>query len=156
MNSINVASVLDKHGLRLLSARSYWLTAFAFLFAGHCLATDNPVLLQKLELPNGEVLIGTLKSEDDAVYVFVSQSLGEIRVLKKNAHLAPAAPAKAEMTALMYAASLDSAPILVPTLLKKGANAKVVDKSGKTAVDYAKQNAKLNGSPVLQQLIDAS
>jgi putative salt-induced outer membrane protein YdiY len=94
---MNVASALDKHGLRLLSARLHWLTAFAFLVAGHCLATDNPVLLQKLELPNGEVLIGTLKSEDDAVYVFVSQSLGEVRVLKKNAHLAPAAHAKAEM-----------------------------------------------------------
>jgi len=60
------------------------------------------------------------------------------------------------VTALMYAASLESAPILVPALLKKGANAKVADKSGKKAVDYAKQNAKLNGSPALQQLIDAS
>jgi hypothetical protein len=27
---------------------------------------------------------------------------------------------------------------------------------GKKAVDYAKQNAKLNGSPAHQQLIDAS
>ena len=60
------------------------------------------------------------------------------------------------VTALMYAASLESAPLLVPALLKKGANAKVADKSGKKAVDYAKQNAKLNGSPALQQLIDAS
>jgi ankyrin repeat protein len=60
------------------------------------------------------------------------------------------------VTALMYAASLESAPILVPALLKKSANAKVADKSGKKAVDYAKQNAKLNGSPALQQLIDAS
>jgi ankyrin repeat protein len=60
------------------------------------------------------------------------------------------------VTALMYAASLESAPLLVPALLKKGANAKVADKSGKKAVDYARQNAKLNGSPALQQLIDAS
>jgi uncharacterized protein len=54
------------------------------------------------------------------------------------------------------AASLDSAPLPIPALLKKGADAKVADKSGKRAVDCAKQNAKLNGSPALQQLIDAS
>jgi putative salt-induced outer membrane protein YdiY len=78
-------------------ARWRRLVAFALSLAAADLVAENPALLQKLELPDGEVLIGSLGSEDDTTYVFVSQSLGEVRVPKKGAHLGPLAPAKAEM-----------------------------------------------------------
>jgi len=61
-----------------------------------CAAAENPVLLQKLELPDGEVLIGSLVREDETTYVFRSQALGELQVKKVGAHLSPLVPAGAE------------------------------------------------------------
>jgi len=55
------------------------------------------MLLQKLELPGGEILIGSLVSQDETTYVFCSQTLGEVRVKKEGAHLRPVVPAGAEM-----------------------------------------------------------
>jgi putative salt-induced outer membrane protein YdiY len=82
-------------------------------------AAENPVLLQKLELPDGEVLIGSLVSQDDTAYVFFSESLGEVRVKKEGAHLGPAAPAGAEIAehppAWAQARSAPSAPVAAKT-----------------------------------------
>ena len=54
-------------------------------------------------------------------------------------------------TALMYAAK-KSMPGVVRQLLDLGADAQLKDKAGKWAIDYARDNFALSGSPVLQQL----
>jgi len=41
---------------------------------------------------------------------------------------------------------------LVRQLLDLGADAQLKDKQGKKAIDYARENSYLDGSPVLQQL----
>jgi putative salt-induced outer membrane protein YdiY len=73
------------------------------------------MLLQKLELPDGETLIGSLVSEDETTYVFLSQSLGEVKVKKDGAHLGPVAPAGTEMAehppAWAQAHAAPSAPV---------------------------------------------
>ncbi len=58
---------------------------------------ESPVLQQRLELPDGEILIGSLLSEDETTYVFRSQSLGELHVQKEGAHLSLVAPPGAGM-----------------------------------------------------------
>jgi len=67
------------------------------LVALRCVAAESPVLLQKLELPDGEVLIGSLASQDETTYVFDSQILGEVHVKKEGAHLGALVPAGAEL-----------------------------------------------------------
>ena len=54
-------------------------------------------------------------------------------------------------TALMCAA-MESMPGVVRQLLDLGADAQLKDKAGKWAIDYARDNFALSGSPVLQQL----
>ena len=54
-------------------------------------------------------------------------------------------------TALMCAA-MESPPVLVRQLLDLGADAQLKDKQGKRAIDHARENSSLDGSPVLQQL----
>ncbi len=59
-------------------------------------AADAPRNTHRLELANGEVLVGELVSDDDAVIVFRSQTWGELRVPKGGAHLAVIAAPSAE------------------------------------------------------------
>ena len=85
------------------------------------------MLLQKLELPDGEILIGSLVSQDDTTYVFLSQSLGEVRVKKDGAHLGPVEPAGTVMAdhppAWAQAHAAPSAPVAgtAPGAAKTGA-----------------------------------
>ena len=46
--------------------------------------------------------------------------------------------------------------MLVPALLKAGADPKAKDGTGKTALDYAQANAALRGTDALRQLQKAS
>jgi hypothetical protein len=46
--------------------------------------------------------------------------------------------------------------VLIPAFLKAGADAKVKDSTGKTALDYAQANVKLQGTAALRQLQEAS
>jgi len=50
--------------VRIIRRRS-WL----FLVV-RCVAVESSMLLQKLELPDGEILIGSLVSQDDTTYGF--------------------------------------------------------------------------------------
>ena len=60
-------------------------------------------------------------------------------------------------TALIWAAEEGANPAdKIMILLKAGADSKVKDKSGMTALDYAKYNYALKGSVALQQLEEAS
>ena len=59
-------------------------------------------------------------------------------------------------TPLACAAEQNPNPEVITTLLKAGANAKVKDNDGKTALDYAKKNDKLEGTDALKQLEEAS
>lgn len=56
------------------------------------------------------------------------------------------------MTALMLAAEWNTNPEVVGDLLAAGANAKLRSDAGKTALDYAEQNAHLVGTPAFDQL----
>lgn len=47
-------------------------------------------------------------------------------------------------------------PEVITKLLKAGADPKAKDKDGRTAFDYAKDNAKLKGTEALKQLEEAS
>lgn len=55
-----------------------------------------PAATHRLELANGEVLIGTLVAEEEGVLVFRSQTWGEVRVPKTGARLLVLAAATAE------------------------------------------------------------
>jgi ankyrin repeat protein len=52
------------------------------------------------------------------------------------------------MTTLMYAARYTTNSEIITMLLKAGASGKAKDINGKTAFDYAKENAKLKGTAV--------
>jgi hypothetical protein len=45
---------------------------------------------------------------------------------------------------------------VISTLLKAGADAKAMDRKGKTAFDYAQSNYKMKGTDALKQLEQAS
>jgi len=51
-------------------------------------------------------------------------------------------------TPLMFASSYNSDPKVIEILIKHGADVKVSDKEGKTAIDYAKDNEKINESNI--------
>ncbi len=58
-------------------------------------AADATACTYRLELANGEVLVGTLVSEEEGAFVFRSQTWGGLRVPKAGSHLSViAAPAK--------------------------------------------------------------
>ncbi|MCR4818682.1 MAG: ankyrin repeat domain-containing protein [Fretibacterium sp.] len=59
-------------------------------------------------------------------------------------------------TALIAAASGSEKPENVITLLKAGANARIRDRWGKRAVDYARQNSAFRGTKALKMLEEAS
>ena len=54
---------------------------------------------RRLELSNGEVLLGQLLSEDDVFYLFRSESLGELKVPRAGSRLTVLPPATAEAAA---------------------------------------------------------
>jgi len=56
----------------------------------------------------------------------------------------------------MGAAAFNRNPGMVTALLKAGADAKVKDNKGKTALDYAQKNEKLKGTDALRRLEEAS
>lgn len=56
----------------------------------------------------------------------------------------------------MYAANGGNAEVLVLILLKAGADAKAKDSTNKTALDYARANAKLKDTDAYRQLEKAS
>ncbi|MCX6088872.1 MAG: ankyrin repeat domain-containing protein, partial [Candidatus Atribacteria bacterium] len=59
-------------------------------------------------------------------------------------------------TVLMWAAAYNQNPEVITTLIKAGADAKIVDNHGKKAIDYAEENEKLKGSSAYWELNDAS
>jgi ankyrin repeat protein len=59
-------------------------------------------------------------------------------------------------TPLMIAAGKNQNPEVIMVLLGAGADAKAKNSEGKTAFDYAKNNAKLNGTDAFRQLQEAS
>lgn len=70
----------------------------------------------RLELPNGEILIGALVAEEDGVVVFRSETLGELRVPKEGTRLLPLAGTTAEPSANAPAwVAATSAPEPVPS-----------------------------------------
>jgi ankyrin repeat protein len=56
----------------------------------------------------------------------------------------------------MQAAGKTHNPDVIIALLKAGANAKAKNKSGYSALDYAKDNAKLKDTDAYRQLLKAS
>ena len=60
------------------------------------------------------------------------------------------------MTALMWAAADNQNPDVINRLLKAGADAKAKDNQGKSAFDYAQDNAGLNGTYAERKLEDAA
>jgi ankyrin repeat protein len=55
-------------------------------------------------------------------------------------------------TPLMWAAWNNPNPEVISTLLNMNADARVHDKDGRTAYDWAQNNSTLNGAAALQQL----
>jgi putative salt-induced outer membrane protein YdiY len=78
------------------SRHAGFAAVLGLFFALRCLAAEDPALLQRLELPDGEILIGSVVNDDETTYVFRSQSLGELRVKKDGVHLSPVTHAGAE------------------------------------------------------------
>jgi hypothetical protein len=56
----------------------------------------------------------------------------------------------------MYAVNDNPNPVVIITLLKAGAKAKVKDAMGVTAFEYAQSNEKLKGTDAYRQLEKAS
>ena len=56
----------------------------------------------------------------------------------------------------MTAAAFNANPEVITALLKLGADPKAKDSSGKTALDYAKENEKLKNTDAFWKLNDAS
>jgi len=77
-------------------------------------------------------------------------------LLKAGADLEAVDRSPYGMTALIAAASLNRNPEVIKTLLKAGANGRAKDKTGKTALDYARRNYSLEGTDALKQLEEAS
>ncbi|GHS99151.1 hypothetical protein AGMMS50276_22240 [Synergistales bacterium] len=59
-------------------------------------------------------------------------------------------------TALMLAALYNSNPEVISLLLERGANANIIDKTGKRAIDYAEERYGWRGTEALKQLKKAS
>ncbi len=59
-------------------------------------------------------------------------------------------------TPLLFAARFSREPRIVSTLLDAGADGRAVSNDGKTALDYARQNAALEDAAVLQRLAGTS
>jgi hypothetical protein len=62
----------------------------------------------------------------------------------------------AGMTPLMWAADRNENPEVISVLLKAGADVNAKHRSGRTALDYAKENESIKGTPAYWQLNDAS
>lgn len=62
-------------------------------------AAEAPGNTRRLELANGEVLVGTLVAEEAEVIVFHSQTWGEVRVPKAGSHMTVIAATSAEPVA---------------------------------------------------------
>ncbi|MFA6286695.1 MAG: DUF481 domain-containing protein [Opitutaceae bacterium] len=77
--------------VRWVIAAGLGMTGFHWLGAA-----DAPRNTHRLELANGEVLVGELVSDDDAVIVFRSQTWGELRVPKGGTNLTVIAEPSAE------------------------------------------------------------
>ena len=60
------------------------------------------------------------------------------------------------MTPLMFAIGSANAPSLIFAFLGSGADAKIKDGTGKTALDYARENPKLKGSDAIKALEKAT
>ena len=73
------------------------MIGFITALCTRCLAADVSSPRQKIELPDGEVLVGSVEREDETAYIFLSQTLGEVRVPKAGAHLIQLPPDKSEM-----------------------------------------------------------
>jgi len=63
-------------------------------------AADSVSNTHRLELPNGEVLVGSVVAEEEALIVFRSQTWGEVRVPKAGTRLSVIAAPSAEPVAL--------------------------------------------------------
>ncbi len=81
--------------VRRLLLAGLFLTVTSVGFSTDALTTST----HRLELPNGEVLVGALLGEDDSEYVFRSQTWGEVHVPKPGARLMVVPVASAEPVA---------------------------------------------------------
>jgi ankyrin repeat protein len=108
-----------------------------------------------LSNPNPEVITVLLKAGAD-VNVRANDGL---TVLMAAAHSNPNpdidARDSAGGTALMKAALSNPNPEVITVLLKAGADAKVMNAHGKTALDYAQENEKLKGTDAYNKLEEA-
>lgn len=75
-------------------------------------------------------------------------------LLKAGAHIN--ARVAGGMTPLMWAAARNRSPEVVTALLDAGADAKAKDRQGRTAFDYAHQNANLRETDAYRKLEEAS
>ncbi len=82
--------------MRVIASRCSRLIALGFVGVCGLVAADAPRNTHRLELANGEVLVGELVSGDDNVIVFRSQTWGELRVPKGGANLTVIAAPSAE------------------------------------------------------------
>jgi putative salt-induced outer membrane protein YdiY len=80
--------------LRWFLAAGVWMTV-----SGSLPAAEAPGNTHRLELANGEVLVGALVAEEEAVIVFRSQTWGEVRVPKAGTNLGVIASESAEPVA---------------------------------------------------------
>jgi ankyrin repeat protein len=75
-------------------------------------------------------------------------------LLKAGAHIN--ARVAGGMTPLMWAAARNRSPEVIAALLDAGADAKVKDRQGRTAFDFAQQNASLKETDAYRKLEEAS
>ncbi|HSH96124.1 MAG TPA: DUF481 domain-containing protein [Roseimicrobium sp.] len=85
--------------MRHFTARWFCVVIFGVASLRGLTAADAPRNTHRLQLPNGEVLVGEVVAEEDAVIVFRSQTWGELRVPKAGTHLDVIAATSAEPVA---------------------------------------------------------
>ncbi len=85
--------------MRIITTRWWIVIGLSLTCLCGLAATDALESTHRLELANGEVLVGAFVSDDASVIVFRSQTWGELRVPKVGTHLSVIAASSAEPAA---------------------------------------------------------